>query len=426
MADSVDTIERPRDCPLGDDADVTNYLWDVENKNKPGKMPFGNMWGDWLNGDQFNGIWDWDKTGAAPPPEIFATAFYANAAALVSKMAGAVGKVSEQATYAELARKVKVAYVNTYVDKTTGMIRGKVVDGEAQGGHVQSSYAFALHHDLLIRESSGEAVDANGQPFSATSTSLGELDPDLTSKAVDHLLERLAARDYRMDTGGLGSDALLQALPRYGHADLAYDLLRSRRFPSWLYHFEVGLTEIPEAQDYYVPDRDGRVIEHGGRANVFNLFGCITHWLFSHIAGIRPDPENPGFENVIIHPEVGGGLTCADATYDSMHGPIRSHWWIRDPQEGENRLHIDVSIPPNTTADLYIPAEDLMRIWVVGDGDTDSRAVVSEGIIAFEEAEEEGIFVFELQSGDYQFYSVSDLLFSEACTGDCPCGSDSE
>ena len=215
------------------------------------------------------------------------------------------------------------------------------------------------------------------------------------------------------------------ALPRYGHADVAYDLIRSRRFPSWLYHFEVGLTEIPETWDYRIPDRDGPVGLYG-RANVFNMFASTSHWLFSHIGGIRPDEENPGFKNVIIHPEIGGGITCADVTYDSVRGPIRSHWWIEAPFAGENRLYVETIVPPNTTADVHIPAKDLMSIWVAGNGGADTRAVVSDGITDFYESdEEEGVFVFHVGSGNYKFYSVSDELFPQTCpTGTCPCGSD--
>lgn len=87
--------------------------------------------------------------------------------------------------------------------------------------------------------------------------------------------------------------------------------------------------------------------------NSFNhyAYGAIGDWLYRVVAGINPDPDCPGFQHILLQPHVGGGLTWVKAHYDSGYGRITSHWHIQ-----QNQFSYDVTIPPNTTATVTIPA----------------------------------------------------------------------
>jgi alpha-L-rhamnosidase len=87
---------------------------------------------------------------------------------------------------------------------------------------------------------------------------------------------------------------------------------------------------------------------------------CIGSFLFREIAGIRSDPEGPGFEKVIIHPVL-GNLVWARARYDSIHGPIISDW-----KREANRFALRVSIPANTTATVNLPTKSAEAITESG------------------------------------------------------------
>jgi len=63
------------------------------------------------------------------------------------------------------------------------------------------------------------------------------------------------------------------------------------------------------------------------------------------------DPEIPAYKHIIIHPRPGGGLTFAKAEFNSIHGQIVSDWKI---EKGQFRLN--VVIPANTTAEVFLPA----------------------------------------------------------------------
>ncbi|MCA9444552.1 MAG: hypothetical protein KC964_27445, partial [Candidatus Omnitrophica bacterium] len=183
--------------------------------------------------------------------------------------------------------------------------------------------------------------------------------------------------------------------------------------------------------DAYVPGRETGTLgaQKHDRLNVFHGFGTIGEWLYRNIGGINPDtdPANAGFKHFIIRPQIGGDLTCADVSYDSVRGTIRSHWWIEDPiGPGDNEFYLQITVPPNTTATVFVPGIDLMNILLKESGGSEVVAAIADGVEAVYPAEDdENVFVFQLESGNYTFLSPSSDLFPSACTGDCPCGSGS-
>jgi alpha-L-rhamnosidase len=141
--------------------------------------------------------------------------------------------------------------------------------------------------------------------------------------------------------------------------------------------------------------------------------------MFKHIGGIQPDPENPGFKNIIIKPEIGGGLSCAKMHYDSANGRIETHWYIQNDPAGlvPNTLHVEVTVPVNTTADIYIPGEDL-TLLSEGEGPNEIIASIADGVLDWRE-ETADLYVLEVESGTYHFKSASDRLFPFDCNGTC-------
>ena len=52
--------------------------------------------------------------------------------------------------------------------------------------------------------------------------------------------------------------------------------------------------------------------------------GDLGVWMYEYLAGIRPDPDKPGFQHVIIRPYPVGDLTFVKASHQSMYGLIAS------------------------------------------------------------------------------------------------------
>ena len=276
---------------------------------------------DWLNANTFsNPPENYNTTRGQMPDDVFNTAFFANSARLLSKTAGVLGKADDARKYADLADKITKTWNDNYVDKD-----GKI------SGNTQSAYALALHFDLLPET--------------------------MRPKAVEHMVECLKEYDYRMSTGFVVTQMMMAELVRYGRADLAYQLLESERFPSWLYAVNQGATTVWERWDAYVK---GRGI-HPSDMNSFDHYsiGAVGEWMYRHVLGINPDNSRPGYRHFSIHPRLGTNLTWAKGSYNSICGEIASSWKL----DG-NTFILTVKIPVNSTAKVVLPTADAANISV--------------------------------------------------------------
>lgn len=316
-----------------------DLLW----RNQRGLDP-----GDWLNGDTL--MWPgWPQEGAAMPLEVHATAFFAHSTDLVARMAAVLGRNEEALHYKQLFQRIQKAFNTAYVDRE-GKIRG-----DTQGG-----YALALHFDLLPAES--------------------------RSSAIERIFAQIERYNGHLSTGFQSTHRLMLELSRAGRSDEAYRLLMARGFPSWALMIENGATTIWERWDGYVKGRGFQV----PGMNSFNhyAFGAVDEWMWRMIVGINPDEQNPAYRHFFVAPKIGGGLTWARGTYNSIRGPIRSGWRI----DGE-RLVVAVSIPPNTSATVQLPVGPGVRVLESGRGAEGSPGVSATGTAG----------VFRVVSGEYEF-----------------------
>jgi alpha-L-rhamnosidase len=170
----------------------------------------------------------------------------------------------------------------------------------------------------------------------------------LRQQAADRLAENVRRYNTHLTTGFLGTPYLCHVLSRFGHLDLAYELLLQESYPSWLYPVKMGATTIWERWDGQRPDS---TFQTPGM-NSFNhyAYGAIGDWMYRVIAGINPSPEAPGYQHIIIRPQPGGNLTYAQATLDTYYGRVVSHWELQ-----EGRMRLQVEVPANTYATIHLP-----------------------------------------------------------------------
>ena len=163
----------------------------------------------------------------------------------------------------------------------------------------------------------------------------------------------------QLTTGFVGVSYLLPVLTEAGKVDTAYRLLMQDTFPSWLFSVKHGATTIWERWDGWTPEKG---FQDPGM-NSFNHYslGSCGEWLYGSVAGIDLDPERPAFRHIIIHPRIGGGLTSAKASVQSIRGPIAVAWDVAE-QGSDRVLTLHVNIPANTTATVYVPAKDAATV----------------------------------------------------------------
>jgi len=297
------------------------------------------------------GYGDWVSIASDTPKDVIATAYFAYSTRLVSKMAAAIGRNDDAKKYEILFTQIRDAFNKAYV-----------TDDAHIKGQTQTCYLLGLHFDLL--------------PL------------DKRSLAAQLLVEAIREKDWHLSTGFVGLSYLLPTLTQTGHLDIAYRLLANDTFPSWGYSIKNGATTIWERWDGWTEEKG---FQDPGM-NSFNhySFGSVGRWLFGTVAGI--DTDGPGYEQIIIHPRP-GGITSAKASYESIHGKIVSDWILKD-----GKFTLNVTIPANTTATVYVPA-----------GNANS---VTEGGLPAAKAEavqllrmHQGNAVFAIGSGHYQFVS---------------------
>ncbi|MFD4948286.1 alpha-L-rhamnosidase [Streptomyces sp. NPDC058239] len=287
-----------------------------------------------------DGYGDWLNVSDETPKDVIATAYFAHSADLGARFATELGK--DPAPCADLFARVRKAFQSAYVAS----------DGKVQGD-TQTAYVLALSMNLV---------------------------PDTLRKAAaDRLVALIEAKDWHLSTGFLGTPRLLPVLTDTGHTDVAYRLLHQRTFPSWGYQIDRGATTMWERWDSIQPD--------GGfqtpAMNSFNhyAYGSVGEWMYANIAGIAAG--RAGYRQVVIRPRPGGDVTSVQATFASPYGPVSTRW-----QQRSGGFTLSCSLPPNTTAEVWIPTNRPDRVERTHG--TFVRA-------------EDGCAVFEVGSGTHSF-----------------------
>ena len=281
-----------------------------------GLLPNAKAFGDWLQPysrsvatpEDAMG----DRRGDTPAP-LLAAAFYGRDLQILVEAARVLGRTEEADRYAAEAAALRAAFTNHFFTP----------DGRLQNAtETQTGYVLAIAFDLIPA--------------------------DLKPKAGSHLVRLIRGAGTHLRTGFLGTPHLTVALDQTGHADVAAELLFQESYPSWFYPINQGATTMWERWNSYSH-------EHGFgdvKMNSFNhyAYGAIGQWMYERIAGLAPDPANPGYKHFFIRPLLIDQLDSARADLETPFGQASSGWVKQDRQ-----LSLHVEVPPNTTATLLFP-----------------------------------------------------------------------
>ena len=194
-----------------------------------------------------------------------------------------------------------------------------------------------------------ERFTENGLPTSKTQTACALficLDICDDKEKVGNLLCKLIEKaGGKLTTGFVGTPYLLQALTETGHSDIAYNLLLSEGYPSWLYSVNHGATTMWEHWDGV--KEDGSFWSSDMNSYNHYAYGAVYSWMFENIGGIRI--KEPGYKKVEIAPLPDRRLGFADVQIETRYGIIRSFWEYR-----EDMIRYEVEIPPNITAEIIL------------------------------------------------------------------------
>ena len=176
--------------------------------------------------------------------------------------------------------------------------------------------------------------------------------------AVQNLVDNVAAHDYTLTTGFIGTPYLNLVLSKNGYDTVAYKLFEQRAYPSWLYPVLQGATTMWERWNSYTIKRGFGMVD----MNSFNhySFGAIQEWMFSYMLGIQPVEDDPGYHSIVLAPRVGGSFDYVKGHYDSVYGRIESGWQRMD----DGSVRFDFTVPANTAASLTLPVAEESEVSV--------------------------------------------------------------
>ncbi len=180
--------------------------------------------------------------------------------------------------------------------------------------------------------------------------------------------------------GILGAKYLFRALTANGQNDVAYAVATQKAAPSYGAWVERGATTLWE--------------EWPGTGSLNHImFGDISAWMVEALAGLSVDPEQPGFKHTIIRPRLVEGITWAQAEHQSPYGTVSTKWELKNEV-----LTLTITVPPNTTAQVHVPAASENSVIESG-----KPAPQATGVKFVRMAD--GAAVFEVESGNYAFLS---------------------
>jgi alpha-L-rhamnosidase len=332
---------------------------------------------DWLSGDAFSSHpadWNGSYGSAGMNSTGYGTAWCAASADVLAGMSRALydqavfqGNIpsagffsSNYACFTNMAVAVRTAYTNV----ASGIVQysGGVISGI--GGNRQADFVSALHYDM-VPESQRASV-ANKLVANTYGITNYNKYCSGASLCYNHISpgNQFAARE-------------MLVLTRNGYTPKAYQILTNAEFPGWLYWVTNGATTCWERWNSYLsgprsvtpPANDRGYLQADGSDfksfNSFNSlpFAAVGEWVWNVIAGVNVDETNPGFKNVLINPQPGGGITWSSNCFNCIRGPIITAWTINT---GAGTYYLNVALPANATASIYLPSGNLGNITESG------------------------------------------------------------
>jgi alpha-L-rhamnosidase len=299
------------------------------------------------------GLGDWYDLGPKPPGyaqltpvALTATAFYYEDASILARAAALLGKTDDAREYQELAAQIRSAFNQKFFNEQT------------------NQYA------------------TGSQCANAIPLVMGIVEPKDRDAVLANMVRDVREHGNSLTAGDVGYRYLLRALAEGGRSDVVFEMNNQSDKPGYGYQLKMGATSLTEAwnanprssQDHF-------------------MLGQIIEWFYHDLAGIGGDPTGPGFKKIIINPQPVGDVTWVKASYDSIRGKIISHW-----TKESDGFRLSITVPPNTSATVFVPAPAAGQVMV------DGKNLTRESGAKFLRQEKDRS-VFEVGSGHWVFES---------------------
>ncbi len=256
------------------------------------------------------------------PSALTSTAYYFYDVRVLAQAAEVLGEADDARAYGSLAEEIKAAFNARFLDATNR----KYATGS------QSSNAIPLMFGL-VPEKCVEGV-------------------------VQNLVADIEAHEGHLTTGMLGTNALVEVLPRHGAGEVMHRIATQTTYPSWGYAIKRGATTLWESWDGSEETQLSRNMK---------LFGSVGKFFYKEIAGIQT--ETVGFRRITLRPRCFGEIRWAKASVETVRGRMSVAW-----KRTSETFALEVRVPVGVVVDVYLPKMGGEAVCVL-----ESGCLISEG-----------------------------------------------
>ena len=192
--------------------------------------------------------------------------------------------------------------------------------------------------------------DSASQTANAIALYMGLVEAQYQHAVIDALIKDIKSRNNGLTAGDIGYRYVLRALEDAGRNDVIFDMNSRDDVPGYGFQLKHGATALTESWQAYE-----------SVSNNHFMLGHLMEWFYSALAGIKQAGNSAAYNKIEIKPQPVGDVTYVKATYHSPYGEIVSDW-----KKNDNTFELNVEIPANTTATIYIPAKTNQIITMNG------------------------------------------------------------
>ncbi len=295
--------------------------------------------------------------------KLIATAYYYKLLLLMGKFARLQGIDADAQAYEQLALHVKEGFNRTFWDPAQ----------QHYGNNTVTANLLPLAFGI-----------AEGNQQEAASLSI-------IDKMVDYY-------NATIQCGVIGIQWLMRELHRMGRNDVAYVLATHTQYPGWGYMAANGATTIWELWNGNTADP---AMNSG---NHVMLLGDFLPFCYQHLAGIRS--AAPGFKKLAMKPAFDlEEVEYIKASHITPYGEVISHW-----TQSATSYNWDIMLPPNCSAEVWLPNENEKQITESGKG-----LRKAEGVTILRK--EKGYTLCNIESGNYRFHIEKQIDFGNGRNG---------
>jgi alpha-L-rhamnosidase len=298
-----------------------------------------------------HGLGDWYDLGPGrpgvaqlTPREMTATAIYYYDVNLMASMASILKHKEVELWLIKLANEIKDAFNNKFFNADT------------------------------------KVYSTGSQTAMAMPLCVGLVNQDCRDAVFNNLINIVNQNGKALTAGDVGFHFFVETLTQGGASQLVYEMNNRDDVPGYGYQLKKGATALTESWS---------ALESASNNHL--MLGHIMEWFYKGLAGIKQEEGSAAYKRIIINPSVVGDFTEVKASYNSPYGIIGSEWKKQD-----NMLLMDVEIPVNTTARIFIPATDIEEVFEGGKPLKYVKDIKFAGM-------GNGSLVIEIGSGNYSF-----------------------